>query len=61
MQQRLNEFLSQSSIMVLASHSDDLIRQFCNRAIVLDRGESIFCGPVEEALVLYYRITKEQE
>jgi ABC-2 type transport system ATP-binding protein/lipopolysaccharide transport system ATP-binding protein len=61
MQQRLNEFLSQSSIMVLASHSDDLIRQFCNRAIVLDRGESVFCGPVEEALALYYRITKEQE
>jgi ABC-2 type transport system ATP-binding protein/lipopolysaccharide transport system ATP-binding protein len=55
MQHRLHQFLSQSSIMVLASHSDDLIRQFCTRGIVLEGGEIVFDGPVEEALASYQR------
>ena len=54
MEQRMKAFLSQSSIMVLATHSDDLIRQFCNRAIVLEGGQAIFDGPVGEALAFYH-------
>lgn len=53
MQRRFDRFLSRSNIMVLASHSDDLIRKFCTRALLLDGGEIVFDGPVEDGLAAY--------
>lgn len=53
MQSRLEHFLSQSSIMVLASHSDELVRRFCSRGLLLERGEIIFDGSVDDALSTY--------
>ena len=37
--ERLEGFISTSSIMVLASHSEDLIRSTCNKTILLGQGE----------------------
>ena len=36
---RVKALIERSSIMVLASHSDELIRQMCKRAILLDHGQ----------------------
>lgn len=47
---RLKERLRDSGIVVLASHSTPLIRQFCNRAVVLSEGRMVFFGPVEDGL-----------
>lgn len=44
--------LKESSIVVLASHSTELIQEFCNKALVLDAGRVKFFGPVKEALDL---------
>ena len=46
--ERLEGFISTSSIMVLASHSEDLIRSTCNKAILLGQGEILAQGSVEE-------------
>ncbi len=46
--ERLENFISTSSIMVLASHSEDLIRSTCNKAILLGQGEVLTQGTVEE-------------
>ena len=46
--ERLENFISTSSIMVLASHSEDLIRSTCNKAILLGQGEVLAQGSVEE-------------
>ena len=35
---RLDEFVGGTGILVLASHSDDLVRRFCNKSIFLERG-----------------------
>ena len=51
--ERLNSFLSGISILVLASHSAPLLDQFCNRAIVLDCGEIVQQGSVDECLTYY--------
>ena len=53
---RVHALIERSSIMVLASHSDDLIRQMCNRAILLDRGRILVDGPTEEVLEVYGRM-----
>lgn len=50
---RLNEFMRRSSVLVLASHSEKMIRQFCNKAILLEHGELIMSGPVEDVLACY--------
>ena len=39
--------------LVLASHSPDLIREFCDRALVLDQGEGTIYSDVNEALEIY--------
>jgi capsular polysaccharide transport system ATP-binding protein len=39
--------------LVLASHSASLIKEFCNRAMVLDRGKGEMYADVDEALEVY--------
>jgi len=39
--------------LVLASHSPDLIREFCDRALVLHQGYGTIYSDVNEALQVY--------
>ena len=39
--------------LLLASHSLEMVRQYCNRAIVLHDGKAILCENVAEAVALY--------
>ncbi len=38
---RLNDFIEKSSIFVLASHSNELIRSFCNKILTLEHGRMV--------------------
>jgi ABC-2 type transport system ATP-binding protein/lipopolysaccharide transport system ATP-binding protein len=40
--------------MVLASHSDDLVRAWCNRAVLLEAGQIVEAGAVDEVLAAYH-------
>lgn len=55
---RVKALIERSSIMVLASHSDRLIRQMCNRAILLDHGRLIADGPTDDVLEIYARMNR---
>ena len=50
---RMERFVGRSSILVIASHSDALIRRWCNKAVLLDHGEVKAIGPVAEILDRY--------
>ena len=50
---RLDNLYSKASILVIASHSKDLISRFCNRALVLDSGALEFDGSCEAAYTEY--------
>jgi ABC-2 type transport system ATP-binding protein len=50
---RLNNFVNKSSIMVLTTHSEDLLRRNCSRLLYLDGGRIIEDGPTEEILKVY--------
>lgn len=57
---RVEALIRRSSIMVLASHSDELIRQMCSRAILLRQGRVVADGPTEGVLDLYTRMTRDE-
>ena len=52
-QARLQNLMSDASILVLASHSSDILRQFCNRGVVLEQGQVVFSGELEACLSYY--------
>jgi ABC-type polysaccharide/polyol phosphate transport system ATPase subunit len=56
---RVEGLIGRSSIVVLASHSDDLLRRMCNRAILLDHGRVVLDGPTEDVLEAYSRMNKD--
>jgi ABC-type polysaccharide/polyol phosphate transport system ATPase subunit len=57
---RVEGLIERSSIVVLASQSEDLIRRICNRAILLDHGRIIADGPTDKVLEIYRRIDKAE-
>lgn len=53
---RMTNLLERSSIVVLASHDNQLIKQFCNKVILLHSGKSEFFGEVNEGLERYRQL-----
>lgn len=52
---KMISLLNHSSIVVMATHSDDLIKEFCNKALLLENGQVKYYGNVEKALELYHQ------
>jgi ABC-type polysaccharide/polyol phosphate transport system ATPase subunit len=52
-EKRLKAFMNRSSILVLASHSDHVIRSLCNKAVLLNHGSLVQCGDVETVMQTY--------
>lgn len=53
---RLNSFMSRSKILVLASHSESTIRQFCNKALLLDHGQVVAFGDIDTVYDKYHAL-----
>ena len=51
---RMQSFIEKAGTLLLASHSDDLLRRFCRRGLVFDQGSIIFDGPLDHALSFYH-------
>jgi ABC-type polysaccharide/polyol phosphate transport system ATPase subunit len=49
-QERLNHFLSNASILVLASHAVETVRRYCTRAILLEEGRLVADGEIDRVL-----------
>jgi len=52
---KMIQLLNQSSIVVMATHSVDLIKEFCNKVLLLESGQIKYLGEPEEALKLYHK------
>jgi len=52
---RLKDFINKSKILVLASHTEAIIRKFCNKALLMEQGRVRGIGPVNEVFELYYQ------
>lgn len=54
---RLQEFAERASIIVLASHSEGLVKRMCRTSVLLERGRLVEFGPTDEILELYRQRT----
>jgi ABC-type polysaccharide/polyol phosphate transport system ATPase subunit len=50
---RMKNFIGRSRILVLASHSEQLIRSACNKAVLMQSGRLLDVGPIEKVLDAY--------
>jgi len=53
-EERLLELLKNTNILIMASHSIDLIKRICNKVLVLNKGHIDFFGPIESARENYF-------
>lgn len=51
--QRLESLVESSGVLVLASHSEALLRRMCSKAVFLDRGQVVHQGSLEDVLERY--------
>ncbi len=52
-ERRMHEVVGQSSVVVMASHSNDLIKRLCNRALYIEAGRLKLDGEVGEVIAAY--------
>ena len=50
---RMDDFLGRSRIIVLASHSDETIKSMCNKAALMQEGQILAFGPVDDVIEQY--------
>ena len=50
---RMHGFVQQASITVLASHTNNLLRQVCNKGIIMEHGRAIHSGDIESVISTY--------
>ena len=57
---KLNQLFETAKIMVLATHGREMMGQWCNKAVVMQKGEIVFSGDVKNALAFYDELTHQQ-
>ncbi len=50
---RLKKFLEKAGILVIASHAMSILRQWCNKGMLLEHGKLIAYGPLEDVIARY--------
>jgi ABC-2 type transport system ATP-binding protein len=58
---RMQALIQRTRILVLASHSDAMIKSMCNRAMLLEKGRLIAIGPIDEIINRYRESRIESE
>jgi len=56
-QARIQKLVGGIKILLVASHSQELCRSLCNKALLMSKGEVAFFGEVEEAFVRYAKVS----
>jgi ABC-type polysaccharide/polyol phosphate transport system ATPase subunit len=52
---RMQALIQRTRILVLASHSDAMIKTMCNCAMLLEKGHVVEIGPVDEVIKRYHQ------
>jgi ABC-type polysaccharide/polyol phosphate transport system ATPase subunit len=61
-QARITNLLQKAGLLVMASHSDSLLTEFCSRGWVMASGSLAFDGPIADALDFYHtQVARSQE
>jgi ABC-2 type transport system ATP-binding protein len=57
-QQRLENFMTEVGIVVIASHSLEVLKTMCNRGAVLHHGAMHFIGSIDDAIESYAELSR---
>ena len=52
-EEKAKSFMERGETILLSTHSLNLAKEMCSRGILIDEGNLIFDGPVNEAVDLY--------
>ena len=55
-ERRVHSLVQRSSILVIASHSEALVRSMCNRAMLLESGHVVTVGDADNVIEAYERL-----
>jgi len=50
---RIHDQIKDTNIVVVASHAESVLRDFCNIGVVLDAGQVVFQGNIEDSIAFY--------
>ncbi|MCK5003547.1 MAG: ABC transporter ATP-binding protein [Candidatus Aminicenantes bacterium] len=51
--ERIERVVSDARVFVLASHAEFVLKDFCRTGVVMEEGNIIFTGPIDEAINFY--------
>jgi ABC-type polysaccharide/polyol phosphate transport system ATPase subunit len=57
-QERLKQMIERTGILVVATHSGDILQKWCNKAVLLNHGKLAHCGAPAEVLSRYADLTR---
>ena len=60
-QGRLRGFIAKTGILVVASHSVAMLRQWCNKGMLLDHGTLVTQGPLDDVIKRYQEIIAQPD
>ena len=52
--ERMRRFIGEAGLLVLASHSDELLRQWCHTGLWMEHGRMRMHGTIDEVLEAYH-------
>jgi ABC-type polysaccharide/polyol phosphate transport system ATPase subunit len=52
-QTRLKDLVHKSQILILTSHSTQILQHFCNKSMILDEGKCTFFGDLQKGIEIY--------
>jgi ABC-type polysaccharide/polyol phosphate transport system ATPase subunit len=58
---RIDALLRRTNILILATHSDSMIKDMCNRAILLEHGRIMADGKPDEVIAAYHEMLKQPQ
>ncbi len=56
--ERIKRIMENAGLLVMATHSDSMIKAFCDRVVWLDQGVIKYDGPTDEGLLLFQESQK---
>lgn len=58
---RALDFYDRARVIIIASHDAHVLRTLCQRGLLLDRGELVASGSIDEILALYEKLNNSNE
>jgi len=51
---RMDDYMDKSSILIIASHNNDIIKSYCNKCILLNKGEVVLFDETSKVIQRHY-------